>query len=112
MDCTFCKIIAGNIPSRKRYEDDAILAFDDINPQSPVHIIVIPKQHIPSADGINNGNSAAIGHLFAQIPTIARDAGLANGYRVVTNCGPDACQSVQHLHFHIMGGRQLSGDMG
>ena len=112
MDCVFCKIAAGEIPSKKAYEDDQILAFHDINPQTPVHILVIPKTHIPSVDGVTPDNSAVVAHIFETIPKIAAEAGLKNGYRVITNCGDDACQSVKHLHFHIMGGRKLPENMG
>ncbi len=112
MDCIFCKIAAGEIPSKKAYEDDQILAFHDINPQTPVHILVIPKNHIPSVDGVTPENSAVVAHIFETIPKIAAEAGLTNGYRVITNCGDDACQSVKHLHFHIMGGRKLPENMG
>lgn len=107
MDCLFCEIIAGNIPSKKVYEDERILAFHDINPEAPVHVLVIPKKHIPSMDGITEENSAEIAHLFTMIPKIARMAGLENGYRVISNCGADAAQSVPHLHFHILGGTKL-----
>ena len=107
MDCIFCKIITGEIPSRKVYEDERIFAFHDINPEAPVHILVIPKVHIPSMDGINEENSAYVAHIFEMIPKIASSAGLANGYRVISNCGPDAAQTVPHLHFHILGGKEL-----
>ncbi len=112
MNCIFCKIIAGEIPSKKAYEDEHMLAFHDIAPQAPVHILVIPKEHIPSVDGVNGNNSAVIARIFETIPKIAADAGLANGYRVITNCGDDACQTVKHLHFHIMGGKKLPENMG
>lgn len=111
MDCIFCKIVNNEIPSSKVYEDENILAFKDLNPQAPVHILVIPKIHIPSADGINAGNSNVIAALFEKIPAIAKDAGLTNGYRVITNCGEHACQSVKHLHFHLLGGAQLADKM-
>ena len=111
MDCLFCKIIEGVIPSKKAYEDDKCLAFYDINPQAPVHILVIPKIHIASADGVNAENSALVAHIFECIPKIAKEAGLDKGYRVITNCGEHACQSVKHLHFHILGGEQLSEKM-
>ena len=111
MDCLFCKIIEGSIPSKKAYEDDKCLAFYDIAPQAPVHILVIPKLHIASADEINAENSGYVAHIFERIPEIAKAAGLTNGYRVITNCGADACQSVKHLHFHIVGGEQLSERM-
>lgn len=107
MDCIFCKIIAGEIPSKKVYEDEMILAFHDINPEAPVHIIVIPKVHIASAAGITAENSAYVARIFEKIPEIAADAGLENGFRVITNCGPDGGQSVPHLHFHLLGGKAL-----
>ena len=110
-NCLFCKIIDGVIPSNKVYEDDKILAFRDINPQAPSHILVIPKCHIPSVDGINTENAELVGYLFTKIPEIAKAEGLVGGYRVISNCGPDACQSVPHLHFHIIGGRQLCDTM-
>lgn len=111
MDCLFCKIIKGDIPSSKVYEDDYSYAFRDINPQAPVHILVVPKEHIPSVDGINAENSVCVSRIFEVIPKIAAQAGLTNGYRVISNCGDDACQSVKHLHFHIVGGRQLTEQM-
>ena len=109
--CIFCKIAAGEIPSTKVYEDETILAFRDINPMAPTHILVIPKTHIPSVAGITAENSGVVAHIFEVIPTIAEKEGLANGYRVVSNCGPDAGQTVPHLHFHILGGKQLSLEM-
>ena len=109
--CIFCEIIAGNIPSAKVYEDEQVYAFRDINPQAPVHVLVVPKQHIPSADAINADNAAVVASIFAAIPRIAASEGLTNGYRVITNCGEDGCQSVQHLHFHILGGKKLSEEM-
>lgn len=111
MDCIFCKIIDGDIPSKKIYEDDKILAFYDINPQAPVHFLVIPKKHISSADEIDSSNSAEISHIFEKIPQIARDIGLKNGYRIISNCGDDAAQTVKHIHFHILGGRKLPETM-
>ena len=112
MDCLFCKIIRGTIPSNKVYEDEWCLAFHDIAPQTPVHILVIPKLHIASADEVNETNSQYIAHIFEVIPTIAAKAGLEKGYRVITNCGDDACQTVKHIHFHVMGGRKLPEQMG
>ena len=109
--CIFCKIIAGEIPSTKVYEDETVYAFRDINPQAPVHILVVPKIHIGSVAEINGDNSAVVAHIFEVIPQIAQAEGLANGYRVVSNCGSDARQSVQHLHFHILGGRELTEQM-
>lgn len=109
--CLFCKIVAGEIPSTKVYEDDTVLAFRDIAPMAPTHILVIPKTHIPSVDGITAENSAVVAHIFEVIPGIAAAEGLTGGYRVVSNCGPDAGQTVPHLHFHILGGKQLRTDM-
>ena len=106
-NCLFCKIAAGTIPSTKVYEDDQILAFRDIAPMAPTHILVIPKTHIPSVDGITAENSALVAKIFEVIPKIAAEEGLVNGYRVISNCGEDAGQSVKHLHFHILGGKQL-----
>ena len=110
-NCLFCKIIAGVIPSSKVYEDEKILAFRDIAPQAPVHVLVIPKTHIACVDEINGENSGIVAYIFENIPKIAKLAGIENGYRVISNCGPDACQTVPHLHFHILGGAQLSGQM-
>ena len=109
--CLFCKIAAGEIPSTKVYEDETILAFRDIAPMAPTHILVIPKEHIPSVDGIHAENSAVVAHIFEVIPTIAAAEGLTGGYRVVSNCGTDAGQTVHHLHFHILGGRVLNTEM-
>ena len=111
MDCLFCKIINGDIPSNKVYEDDRILAFYDLNPMAKVHVLVIPKEHIASVDEVTPDNSGIVAHIFEVIPKIAKEAGLTNGYRVISNCGSDACQSVPHLHFHILGGKQLSDAM-
>lgn len=110
-DCLFCKIIAGDIPSAKVYEDETVFAFRDIAPQAPTHILVIPKEHIPSVDGVNAANSAVVAHIFEVIPQIAAAEGLTGGYRVVSNCGADAGQTVHHLHFHILGGRTLGLEM-
>lgn len=109
--CIFCKIVAGEIPSTKVYEDEKVLAFRDINPMAPTHILVIPKTHIPSVDGVTPANSDVVAHIFEVIPAIAAKEGLTNGYRVVSNCGPDAGQTVPHLHFHILGGRELTLEM-
>ena len=111
MDCLFCKIIAGAIPSTKVYEDELVLAFRDIAPQAPSHILVIPKAHIPSVNGITAENSQVVAHIFEVIPRIAQAEGLKDGYRVVSNCGADAGQTVHHLHFHILGGKPLSLEM-
>lgn len=109
--CLFCKIIAGEIPSTKVYEDETILAFRDIAPQAPTHILVVPKAHIEDTNGITAENSAVIAHIFEMIPQIAKAEGLVNGYRVATNCGPDSGQTVPHLHFHILGGKQMELQM-
>ena len=109
--CLFCKIAAGEIPSTKVYEDETILAFRDIAPQAPTHILVIPKAHIGSVAEITAENSAVVAHIFQVIPQIAKAEGLENGYRVVSNCGDDAGQTVHHLHFHILGGKKLSLEM-
>lgn len=111
MDCLFCKIIAGDIPCTKVYEDETVFAFRDINPQAPVHILVVPKAHIASVHHITSQNSAVVAHIFEVISQLAEMEGLENGYRVVSNCGDDGCQSVHHLHFHVMGGKKLSEQM-
>ena len=110
-DCLFCKIVAGDIPSTKVYEDETVLAFRDIAPMAPTHILVIPKCHIPSVNGVTAENSAVVAHIFEVIPRIAEKEGLVNGYRVVSNCGGDAGQTVPHLHFHILGGKKLALEM-
>lgn len=110
-DCLFCAIIDGEIPSTKVYEDELCLAFRDINPLAPTHILILPKAHIPSANAIDETNSAVVAHIFELVPRLAAAEGLDNGYRVITNCGPDAGQSVQHLHFHLLGGRKLSDNV-
>lgn len=107
-DCLFCKIVAGEIPSTKVFEDEKVLAFRDIAPMAPTHILVIPKTHIGSVNEITAENSALVAHIFTVIPQIAKAEGLENGYRVVSNCGSDAGQTVPHLHFHILGGGKLS----
>ena len=109
--CLFCKIVAGEIPSTKVYEDELIYAFRDIAPQAPTHILVIPKEHLASVAEVNPENSAVIAHIFEVIPQIAEHENLIGGYRVVSNCGPDAGQTVNHLHFHILGGTELSVNM-
>jgi histidine triad (HIT) family protein len=110
-DCLFCKIIAGEIPSTKVYEDDSVLAFRDIAPQAPTHILVIPKAHIASVAELTEENAAVVAHIFTVIAQIAKQEGLEGGYRVVSNCGADAGQTVHHLHFHILGGKQLALEM-
>ena len=110
-NCLFCRIIAGEIPSAKVYEDDTVLAFRDIAPQAPTHILVIPKAHISGVSDITAENSAVVAHIFEVIPQIAAAEGLTEGFRVVSNCGDHAGQTVHHLHFHILGGQQLSIQM-
>ena len=112
MDCLFCAIINGDIPSSKVYEDEWCYAFRDINPQAPTHVLVVPRVHIASADVINAENAEQVAHVFAAIPKIAASEGLENGYRVITNVGEDGCQSVKHIHFHILGGKKLPENMG
>ena len=112
-DCLFCKIIAGEIPSTKVYEDDSLLAFRDIEPQAPCHIIIIPKTHIASANEVTDANSAVISHIFEVAAKIARELGFAdNGYRIVNNCGKDGGQTVGHIHFHLMAGREFAWPAG
>ncbi len=111
MDCLFCSIIKGEIPSKKVYEDEFCYSFLDINPQAAVHCLVVPKAHIASANEINAENSGAVAKIFEAIPKIASSLGLENGYRIVSNIGEDGCQSVKHLHFHILGGEKLSENM-
>jgi len=113
MDCLFCKIIAGEIPSAKVYEDDKIFAFRDIEPQAPVHILIIPKEHIASANELTEENASIVGHIFAVAAKIAKEEGIADGgYRIVNNCGEDGGQTVKHLHFHMLGGRSLQWPPG
>lgn len=111
-DCVFCKIVKGEIPSQKVYEDEKVLAFRDIAPMAPVHIVVIPKEHIlQSAADVTEESAPAVAACFTAIAKIAAKEGLKNGFRVITNSGKDACQSVPHLHFHLLGGRQLPDQM-
>ena len=112
MDCLFCKIINGEIPSSKVYEDDTVFAFRDIEPQAPTHILIIPKQHIKSAAEINESNSTVISHIFEVAAKIAKQEGLDDGFRIVNNCGDIAGQTVKHLHFHLMGGREFTWPAG
>ena len=111
-NCLFCRIIAGDIPSTKVYEDEDIFAFRDINPQAPTHILVVPKVHIDSVAALNEENIGLAGKCLLGIGKIAEQEGLKNGYRVISNCGPDAGQTVKHLHFHILGGERLIDKMG
>lgn len=112
MDCIFCKISAGEIPSTKVYEDDTVVAFNDLDPQAPVHVLIIPKEHIASAAEINESNSAVVAHIFEVAAKIAAEKGLKDGFRIVNNCGDSAGQSVKHLHFHLMGGRDFGWPAG
>ena len=111
MDCIFCAIKDGKIPSTKVYENEYVYAFRDINPQAPVHVLVIPKEHISSVDAVTADNAALVAHVLEAVPVIAAAEGLKNGYRLISNVGPDGCQSVPHLHFHILGGKKLSEKM-
>ena len=111
-DCLFCKIIRGEIPSAKVYEDDLCYAFRDIAPQAKSHILVVPKEHIPSAAQIDEKNAAIAAHILTVLPQIAGAEGLTGGWRIVSNVGDDAGQTVKHLHFHILGGEKLSDRMG
>ncbi len=109
MDCIFCKILNGEIPSKKVHEDEFVYAFHDINPMAPVHVIVIPKEHIESANVVDETNSEHIKKVFEAIPHIAKELGVAeDGYRVITNIGENGGQTVKHIHFHILGGTKLS----
>ncbi len=107
MDCIFCKIIRGEIPCRKAYEDDQVLAFYDIEPQAPVHILVIPKKHIESAAAVTPENSAVVAHIFEVIAALSKDLQLKDGFRVISNTGEDAGQTVRHLHFHLLAGKPM-----
>ena len=110
-NCLFCKIIRGEIPSTCVYEDDSVYAFRDINPQAPVHVLVIPKKHISSMDQVEEASDQELGACLRAVRLVAQQEGLTEGYRVVSNCGPHACQSVPHLHFHVLGGKQLADQM-
>ena len=110
-DCVFCKIVAGEIPADKVYENEHVLAFRDISPQAPVHILVIPKLHIQSAAHVTKENAYAVAACFAAIAEIAQEQGLAQGFRVLTNTGKDARQTVLHMHFHLLGGKALGANL-
>ena len=112
MDCLFCKIINGEIPSAKVYEDELVYAFRDIEPQAPVHVLIVPKEHIKSAAEITSENSAVVAHIFEVAAKIAEAEGLKDGFRIVNNCGDSAGQTVKHLHFHLMGGREFTWPAG
>lgn len=112
-DCIFCKIANGEIPSKKVYEDEKVFAFHDINPEAPVHVLVIPKEHIASVNDIDEAKSVIFAHIFLVIHKIVKELGIAqSGYRVVNNCGEEGGQTVNHLHFHILGGRSLKWPPG
>jgi diadenosine tetraphosphate (Ap4A) HIT family hydrolase len=111
-DCIFCKIVDKEIPANLVYEDEKILCFHDLEPQAPVHVLIIPKKHIGSMDQVTGDDHALLGHIMVKIQSIAQDLGLENGYRVVNNCGEDGFQSVQHLHFHLLGKRKLTWPPG
>lgn len=111
-DCLFCKIINGQIPSKKAYEDETVFAFFDIDPQAPIHILIIPKQHIASAACLTSENSSVVAHIFEVAAKLAEEYGLNDGFRIVTNCGDSAGQTVKHLHFHLMGGRDFAWPAG
>ncbi|MEG1426491.1 MAG: histidine triad nucleotide-binding protein [Oscillospiraceae bacterium] len=112
MDCLFCKIVAGNIPSQKVYEDESVLAFYDIEPQAPVHVLIIPKKHISSVAELTEEDASTVAHIFTVAAKLSRELHLDGGFRIVTNSGKNGAQSVKHLHFHLLGGRQLTGLMG
>lgn len=112
MSCLFCKIAAGEIPSKKLYEDEQVLAFYDINPEAPIHFLVIPKQHISSAAEITPENSAIVAHIYEVIAKIAQELKLENGFRIVNNTGADGGQTVGHIHFHVLAGRSLAWPPG
>lgn len=112
MDCIFCKIAAGEIPSKTVYEDESVCAFYDLDPQAPVHVLIIPKEHIASANDITSENSSIVGHIFEVAAKLAKELGLDNGYRIVNNCGEEGGQSVLHLHFHLLGGRTMAWPPG
>ena len=111
MDCLFCKIISGEIPSAKVYENEYVYAFRDINPQAPVHVLVIPRTHITSVDEASSENASILAEVLKAIPEVAKICGLTKGYRVISNVGEHGCQSVRHLHFHLLGGCQLPEKM-
>ncbi|AQS59906.1 histidine triad nucleotide-binding protein [Desulforamulus ferrireducens] len=111
-DCLFCKIIAGEIPAQKVYEDDQVLAFKDIAPVAPVHVLIIPKQHIATLEDLTAENAELMGHILVTAAKLAKELGLAKGYRVVSNCKEDGGQTVYHIHFHLIGGRQMQWPPG
>jgi len=114
MECIFCKIASGEISSDVVYEDDRVLCFRDLNPQAPVHVLIIPKEHIASLDEVDDtdAHKELLGYLMSRVPVIAGQLGLSDGYRLVSNCGRDGQQTVGHLHFHLLGGRQMEWPPG
>jgi len=112
MDCVFCKIANKEIPSKKAYEDDSVYAFYDLDPQAPVHILIVPKEHIQSAADITPENSAIVAHIFEVAAKLAKEQHLDGGFRIVNNCGEDGGQTVKHLHFHLLGGRSMKWPPG
>lgn len=112
MDCLFCKIVAGEIPSKKIFEDELVYVFEDICPTAPIHYLIIPKEHIVSAAEITSQNSQIVAHIFEVVSKLASDLKLETGFRVVTNCGDDAGQTVKHLHFHLLAGREFGWPAG
>lgn len=112
-DCLFCKIAKGEIPSKKVYEDETVYAFYDINPEAPIHFLVIPKEHIKSANDLNDNNIDIISHIFKVINKLVVELNIADkGYRIINNCGEDGGQTVNHIHFHVLGGRNLQWPPG
>lgn len=112
MDCIFCKIVAGKIPSQQAYEDDEVIAFHDLNPQAPVHVLVIPRRHIASLNDADEQDQALLGRMLLTARRLADELGVSSGYRVVNNCGESAGQSVFHIHIHLLGGRAMSWPPG
>jgi len=113
MDCVFCKILAGEIPGKILYQDEEVVAFPDINPQAPIHILIIPRKHIPSLADTTEADSALLGHLVSVANQMAKEAGIAqSGYRLVINCGQEGGQVVPHLHLHLLGRKSLSDTLG
>lgn len=110
--CLFCRIVSGDLPSRRAYEDEAVVAFHDVNPQAPTHVLVVPRRHVPDIDALAAEDGDLLAALFMAVRRIAADEGLGSGYRVVSNVGPDAGQSVPHLHLHVLGGRQMAWPPG
>ena len=111
-DCLFCRIVAGDVPADRIHTDDDVVAFRDIKPQAPTHVLVIPRRHIPDAHALREGDAALLATMFGVIRKIADDAGLSDGYRIATNIGPEGGQSVPHLHFHVLGGRPMAWPPG